>query len=249
MTLLLPLVLAAAILGVWQYLVRSRDVASIVLPAPTDIWSALVDGRQLLWSEAIVTLRHTLVGVVLATVIGVGLALALSTSWIVRTSVRPLIVALQAIPIVAIAPAFVLWFGIESTSKYVTVAFVCVFPVFFQAASTLATLPSREVDVLVVLRASRWEILRHVAAPQLLHRLLPSMQLLAGLGVVGAVVAEWSGSLNGLGALLQSSRRVSDSAQVWAVVTVLALIVMCLTGIVAFVGRFIARHYRADLSA
>jgi len=242
--LLAPVVVAGVIIVIWQLLVHQRDVARIVLPAPSDVWTSMVSSRSLLWEQALVTLRHAVVGVLFATLIGVLLAIVIWRSWWVSVSLKPIVVVLQAIPVVAIAPAFVLWFGLGPSSKYVTVGFVCVFPVFFQALATLTTLPQSQVDVLRVLHARPSHIWRHVAVPQLMVQLLPTFRLLCGLGIVGAVVAEWSGTYSGLGALLQSSRRVSDSAQVWACVATLALLVLLLTGVVAIGDRLLRRRYR-----
>ena len=234
------------LVAIWQLWIEVADIKQIVMPSPRDVWQILISSDSPIRDQTIATIRHALLGLFVATV--VGSLLAVVAWWIkpTSTSIWTLILIAQSIPVIAIAPAFVLWFGLDDMSKYVTVIFVCTVPAFIGAVRGFESMPLDQRDYLSTLGASRFELWRHSALPSAVPQMFAALRINAGLSIVAAVVAEWTGSLDGLGALLQSARRVSDSASVWACVVVLAVLTLTLNGVVALAESRIGSRYRQD---
>ena len=126
---MISLLLVAALLGGWELYADLGGVDDFILPAPSQIATALWDDRSLLWSNLLVTAQEVGLGILLALVLGFLLAVALHFSGALRRGVYPLLVASQAVPIVIIAPLLVVWFGFGIVPKLAIIALVCFFPV------------------------------------------------------------------------------------------------------------------------
>ncbi|HSS58549.1 MAG TPA: ABC transporter permease subunit, partial [Solirubrobacteraceae bacterium] len=126
---MMSLLLVAVLIGGWELYADLGGVDDFILPAPSQIATALWDDRSLLWSNLLVTAQEVGLGILLALVLGFVLAVALHFSRTLRRGVYPLLVASQAVPIVIIAPLLVVWFGFGMVPKLAIIALVCFFPV------------------------------------------------------------------------------------------------------------------------
>ena len=144
-----PLVFAAAVIGAWALLKAVTDIPDSSLPSPGQVVEALVDQRSLLAENAWVTLQEVLVGFAVAVVLGIALAVAIHASPIVERSVYPWLVVSQMVPVVAVAPVFVIWTGFDLRPKIMVIALVAFFPV---AVSTIDGLKAADRELLDLLR-------------------------------------------------------------------------------------------------
>jgi putative hydroxymethylpyrimidine transport system permease protein len=240
---LLPTVLLAALIGAWQLAASTGAMAEVLgledflVPSPAEIAEALWKNRSLLADNAWVTLQEIVIGLACALVAGVGFAVLMHLSSLVRDAAYPLIVASQTIPIVVIAPILLIWFGFGIGPKIVVVALICFFPI---AVNVLDGLRSTEPDAVKLMRsldASRWQIFRRVEAPAALPSFFTGAKIAVVVAPIGAVFGEWVGGSSGLGHLILEDNAKLEVAREFAAVAVLSAMALVLIGLIALAER------------
>ncbi|MBA3866050.1 MAG: ABC transporter permease [Solirubrobacterales bacterium] len=242
----LPVLLVAITLGAWQIaastgaLAQLFNLESFLVPSPAEVASSLWDNRALLAENAWVTLREVLAGFGCGLLAGVGSAVALHLSETLRRATYPLLVASQAIPIVAIAPILIVLFGFGVWPKLVIVALVCFFPITVNTLDGLRAVDPDAIKLMRSLDGSRWQIFRRVEAPTALPYTFSGAKVAVAVAVIGAVFAEWAGSsvgTGGLGALIRVDNALLQTSRLFAEVFVLAVIAIGLFGLLALAER------------
>jgi putative hydroxymethylpyrimidine transport system permease protein len=232
---LVPLGLIVAVLAVWEIVVRLRDTPRWFLPPPSAVASALVRSHGPLLHHTAVTLEEVLVGFALSLLIGIAFALAIDSSRVVERAFYPFVIASQAIPIIALAPILLIWFGYGMTPKVIVVALICFFPIVVNMVDGLRSVDPDAIDLLRSMGASRWTIYRIVMIPSSLPYLFSGTRIAAAVSVIGALIGEWIGSSAGLGYFMIRSAGQFATAQVFAAVFVSALLGLGLFGAVSLV--------------
>jgi NitT/TauT family transport system permease protein len=225
------------ILLVWEGLSGSRGkqfqlIEPGLLGKPSEIGQAFI---QLITSGSIflhiwVTVQEAIGGLLLAIVVGVTVGIALSYSRAASQITLPYIQVLNSIPRIALAPFFIIWFGIGLTSKILLAALAAFFPIFFTTYQGLQNIQAELVDAFWVMGASQWQILRMVILPSVVIWVIAGIRTSLGMALVGALVAEYIGSNQGLGFLLMSAQGVLNVDRAWAVLIFLAVIGIFLDG-------------------
>jgi NitT/TauT family transport system permease protein len=230
--------LAAALLA-WWLVSRLSGLPAFILPSPGQValrgWKALADGSLLL--HGLVTLSEVLLGLFFGTLAAVLLGYGIAKSRLFDRLVSPVLVATQAIPIVAIAPLLVIWFGPGMFSKVLICGLIVFFPVLVNTVVGLRAVPRSLHDLMHSLRASRGQILTRLEVPAALPILLGGLRIGATLSVIGAVVGELVGADKGLGFLINSARGQYDTALVFVAVFSLIALALGLYGLVALLER------------
>lgn len=216
-------------LALWAALSRWSGLPAFILPSPAQVaarlWQTVQDGT--LMRHASATLLEVLLGLFFGSLSATLLGYALARyRWLERL-LSPYLVASQAIPIVAIAPLIVIWFGPGLFSKVLICALIVFFPVLINTIVGLRGVPDNLRDLMRSLHATRWQILHHLEIPAALPIFLGGLRIGATLSVIGAVVGEFVGSDRGLGFLVNVGRGQFDTALVF--VAVFTLIVLALT--------------------
>lgn len=228
-----PVSLAAALLA-WWLISHYADLPAFILPSPEQVaarfWKALRDGSLLLHTAA--TLMEVTLGLLAGTTAAVVLGYAIAKSRLFEQLVSPYLVATQAIPVVAIAPLLVIWFGPGTFSKVLICALIVFFPVLVNTVVGLRAVPRPFYDLLHSLRARRAQVLRMLELPAALPVLLGGLRIGATLSVIGAVVGELVGSDHGLGFLVNVGRGQYDTALVFVAVFTLIALALVLYGLV-----------------
>jgi putative hydroxymethylpyrimidine transport system permease protein len=240
---LLPPLLLAALIGAWQLAVSTGAMADVLglepflVPSPAEIGESLWESRSLLADNAWVTLQEILLGLGCALFVGVGFAVLMHLSGIVRDASYPLIIASQTIPIIVISPILLVWLGFGIGPKVVVVALICFFPI---TVNTLGGLRSTEPDAIKLMRtldASRWQVLRRVEAPKALPNFFTGAKIAVVLAPIGAVFGEWVGSSAGLGHQILTDNGQLEVAREFAAVVVLSAMALILIGLLSLVER------------
>ena len=232
-----PAALLALLVGGWEALAKLGHVQNYLLPAPSEVASALWRDRDLLAPDAWVTAREVLFGFGLALAIGVLIALVLHLSPLLRRAAYPLVVASQAIPVVVIAPILVIWFGFGITPKLIVIALICFFPVVVNTLDGLEGVDRDQVKMMRTLGASRLDLLRRLELPSALPFLFSGAKVAVAVAVIGAVFGELVGSDAGLGHAIQVGTAELETARVFAAVLLLSVMAISLFGLVALVER------------
>lgn len=218
----------------WEILTRATDVSPLILPGPTVVIGTLVLNFGHLLTHAAITLAEAGLGFLLGAVVAVALAVAFQFSATAKRSLYPYAIAVKAIPLVALAPIIVVWFGTGASSKVVLAAIISFFPVLVNTVQGLRSVESEALDLMVTFSASKAEVLRKVRFPTALPYIFSGMKISATFAVVGAVVAEFVGSQRGIGYLIKSSSYYLDTSLTFAAIIVAAAAGLAFFGAVAF---------------
>jgi len=245
---LMPPVLAlVVIVAVWEALVRVLDVPLYLLPPPSAIARAAATGLGDLALAASVTARAALYGFLLSAVIGTLSAIVLSASRVLERALYPYTVFLQTVPIVAIAPLLVLWFGAGMRAVTVSAFIVSVFPVIANALAGIRSVEPALRDLFRLYGASRFATLTKLEMPSALPSLVTGLRVAAGLAVIGAIVGEFvagfSDSGGGLGILILSSYRQLRTDLLFAAVFFASMLGLLLFGLVNLTGYFLLSRW------
>ena len=233
----LVLISILAALGLWEAYVHIRRLPAFILPTPGQVaarfWQALVDGSLLRHSAY--TLLEVLTGLLIGSLLATILGYLLAKSPLLEHLAAPYLVASQAIPIVAIAPLLVIWFGPGISSKVLICALIVFFPVLVNTVVGLRAVPENLHDLMRSLHASRAQTLRYLEVPAALPIFLGGLRIGATLAVIGAVVGEFVGSDRGLGFLINVGRGQYDTALVFAAILALVFMALGLYGVVVLI--------------
>ena len=232
-----PVAIVAALVGGWELLARLGNVQDYLLPAPSEVARALVDDRSLLLPDAWVTAREVLLGFGLAIAAGLGIAIALHLSPVLRRALYPLVIASQAVPVVVIAPILVIWLGFGIAPKLIVIALICFFPVVVNTLDGLRSVDPDQTKMLQTLDASRWDVFCRLELPHALPYLFSGAKVAVAVSVIGAVFGELVGSDAGLGHAIQIGTAELLTARVFAAVLILSVMAIALFGLVAAAER------------
>ncbi len=242
----IPVGLVAAVIAGWEVTVRLRDTPRWFLPPPSIVASALVTSRATLLHHTWVTLQEVLVGFALSLVLGILVALAIASSRVVERAFYPFVIASQAIPIIALAPILLIWFGYGMTPKVIVVGLICFFPIVVNTVDGLRSVDPELIDLLRSMGAGRVAIYRIVMIPSSLPYLFSGTRIAAAVSVIGALIGEWVGSSAGLGYFMIRSAGQFATAKVFAAVLVSAVLGLVLFGLVSILERFFLPWQRAQ---
>lgn len=201
---------------------RGFDIAPFFLPAPPDVAEAYRRHGPYLVGEAAATAAHTLTGFGIATAAGVAGAVGLASWGWLRDAALPLLVAVQAVPKVALAPLLIVWLGFGHTSKITLVALLSFFPVLVSTLAGLTSTPAELVDLARSLAASRRQTFLRIRLPAALPQLFTGLKLAITLALIGAVVAQLTTPNVGLGAVIVLATQSADTPLAFAAIALLA---------------------------
>jgi len=229
LNILVPLVLGAVLLLLWEGVVTVRHIPPYVLPAPSAIARALVDNFSSLMDSLWSTLAVTLEGLLAALVAGVAVAIAFSQSRLIERALYPYAVVLQVTPVVAIAPLILIWVGFEHINAALALiaALVAFFPILSNSTLGLKSADFNLVDLMRLYGATRWQILWRLRLPSALPYLLGALKIAGGLALIGAVVAEFvagSGTATGLAWRIVEAGNRLEIATMFAALALLAFL-------------------------
>jgi putative hydroxymethylpyrimidine transport system permease protein len=240
---LLPLTVIVLLLGLWEiaaqwdWIANALNIQDFLVPAPSDIATSLWDDRSLLASNAWVTLKEVLIGFLIAAVAGVAFALLIHLSDTARRAIYPLLVASQTIPIVILAPILVVWFGFGLAPKLVIVALICFFPITVNMLDGLRSVDPDLTKMLRSLGAGRLQRLWRAEIPTALPFAFSGARVAITVSVIGAVFAEYVGSSEGLGHLINQAQAQLLTARSFAAVVVLSAMAIALFALVTLLER------------
>ncbi len=244
--MLAPLVLVA-LLGLWELIVHVGEYPPFILPSPRLVWQrglmALQDGSLLLHTR--VTLQEVFGGLALGLSAALLLGYALAKSRTVERLLAPYLAASQAIPIVALAPLLVIWFGGGHLSKILVCALTLFFPVLVNTIVGIRSVDPELVELMHSLRATRWQTLRLLELPAALPVLLGGLKIGVTLSVIGAVVGEFVGSDRGLGFMVNLARGLFDTPLMFVALFTLMAIALILYLLVSLLeNRLLRWHWK-----
>ena len=233
-------VLALGVLVLWEVGVRAFGVPAFLLPGPVEISSAFIGSWDLLLRHAVPTAMEAVVGFIGAMVAGGLSGVLISRSALAERSLYPWLVASQTLPVIAVAPVLVTWFGYGALPKVLVVVLFCFFPI---TVGVVDGLRATDPDLLRLMRsfgASRWKTFFAVEAPGALPFVFGGVRLAVTYCVVGAVIGEWVGSSEGLGFLMIQDKNQFETPRLFAEIALLSMMGVALFLSVALAQRLLA---------
>ena len=243
------LLVVGAIVVAWELLVRALAIDPIVLPAPSRILSALWDARLVAAGHAWTTLVETVVGFTVSVIFAVAAALAMDAIPWVRRAVYPLLVGSQTIPIVAVAPLLVIWFGVGLNPKILVVVLVTFFPVTVALLDGLAGTGRDATSLFETMGASRRQVLLKLRLPGALPSFFTGLRIAVTYAVIGAIFGEQVGAVNGLGIWMILSKNLFRTDLVFGAILVTAVLTVGLWLLVGVAERLTIPWYRESRRA
>lgn len=236
-------------LFIWELAIQLGRFPAFILPPPNLVWASfvqvLLDGTLL--RHSLVTLEEVLVGLALGVAAATGLGYLLAKSRAFERLLAPYVVASQSIPVVAIAPLLVIWFGTGLFSKVLICALIVFFPVLVNTIVGVHSVPDELRDLMRSLQATRWQTFKLLDAPAAMPVFLGGLRIGATLSVIGAVVGEFVGADRGLGFLINRARGQYDTALVFVAVFTLIVMALALYGSVILIEtRLLSWRQRPD---
>lgn len=232
-----PFLLLIALGVLWEIAVHLTDTPRWMLPAPSDIAGSFRNDWRMLVEHAQVTLLEVLVGFGIALVTGLMAGIAIDRSGIVERAIYPLLIASQTIPMVVLAPLFLIWFGYGLLPKVLITALVAFFPL---AVNTVDGLRAADREVLSLLRsmgAGEWQRFRLAKIPAAMPSIFSGARLAVTFSVIGAVFGELVGAKAGLGYLMDRSAAQFETSRVFAAIFILAMMGVGLFLLVSLIER------------
>lgn len=233
-----PLIGIVAFLLVWELLVRVLKVPVYILPAPSVVLRNVAVNWRSLAGAAAFTVQPMILGFLLAVVLGVLIALGIAFSAKVQAIAYPLLVFLQIVPKIAVAPLFIIWFGFGMIPKVLLVFLLSFFPIVVAAITAFRSIEPEIMELVRSTGAGRLRTFRMVQLPHAMPALFGGFKVAAALAATAAVVAEFVASDRGLGYLLLEYNGNLDTAGSFAAIFILSALGLALFGVVELLEGF-----------
>ena len=231
------ILIAVALLVLWEFAVRALGIKEYLLPPPTRIWLEFAKRSGTVMGGALTTAQEILGGYLLAVAVSIPFALAVTYSRFMENAVYPVVVFLQIVPKIAIAPLFIIWFGFGYTPKLLIVFLLSFFPIVVASIAGFKSVDPEIMDFARTTGASGWKLFAKIRLPQALPDIFTGMKIGAALSATAAIVAEFVASDKGLGYLLLQYNGNLDTLMVFAVIILLSLIGLAIYYAVEFIER------------
>ena len=232
------------VLALWELGTILFEADKRLIPAPSDVVSALASKPGAYLRNAWITIQEMVIGLVVGTAVGISLGVVLTYSRLARSAVYPWLIVSQTIPIPAIAAVLVIWFGFSMLPKVIVVALIVFFPVAVATADGLRAVDQEMIRLMRSFGASKARIFREVRIPVALPYVFTGLKVAATLSVLGAVFGEWVGARGGLGYLLLLENRAVNTDSVFAIIFLLSVLGVSFFGLVVLLERLTIPWHR-----
>jgi ABC-type nitrate/sulfonate/bicarbonate transport system permease component len=230
----------------WEVIVDVFQINSLLLPAPSAIISAYFVHSFILWPHIFQTLVETIIGLLLAVILGSFVAIVIRLSSLFKVTVYPLLIISQTIPIIALAPLLLIWFGFTILPKVIIVTLVCFFPITIAFADGMEKINPEFIKLMQSMGASRFQILTQAEIPGALPLFFSGLRIATAYSVTGAIVGEYVGGYQGLGIYMQNAAHSYATTLVFVVIIISAFLSIILFGIVSFLEYIFLPWNRKD---
>ncbi len=232
-----PVLIVAGTLAGWEALVRVFDVKPYLLPAPTRIAGRIVSDWPILYDNFLVTLEEIALGFMLAVVVSMILGTLIAHWGAFRRGVYPLVIASQTVPIIAIAPVLVIWFGYNIVPRVLVTALIAFFPLVVNVVTGFRAVEREFADFFRSLEATPVQMFLKLSLPSAMPYIFAGLKISITLAVIGATVSEWIGAEKGLGSLIFRDTSQLDTVRVFAAIVMLSVCGIGLFCLVALIER------------
>jgi NitT/TauT family transport system permease protein len=243
----LPVLFAAVMVLAWQVLTVRLHVSSMLLVPPSDIWDVLVQAWPILMLQTWPTLVNTVVGFLMASVLGIALGGALVVSRRIEQALWPHVLIFQLIPKVAVAPLFIIWLGMGPSSRLAFAVFLSFFPIAVSAATGFRSADKTALRLCQSLTATTWQTFSRVRVPYAIPHIFAGLKVGVTVAIIGVVIGEFVTAQEGLGYIIMFASSAAQTALVFTAIALLCGIGLLMYGAVAIAELLVRRWYGAPI--
>lgn len=233
-----PIFFTLFILFVWELYSSSGPSYFLFLPSPSAVGKAFFNNWDIILRQSAATVQETVIGFLSAVVLGIFFSLLISFSRMAKKTFYPLLIISQTIPMIALAPLLLIWFGYDLTPKIILVVLYCFFPITVAVIDALNNVDEDYLKLARSMNASPVQIFRLVRFPFSYPALFTGLKIAATYAVTGAIVGEFIGSYEGLGVLMRSAANSHASALVFASILMVVILSLLLFSLVSLAEKF-----------
>ncbi len=232
-----PIIFFIAVLLIWESLSRSGAFPPFILPSPSSIIVSLVTNFRSMQYDILITLYEALAGFIIAIILSFIIAILMDSIAGFKKTIYPVLIISQTIPIIIVAPLFIIWFGYGYTPKLVIVTLICFFPITISLLQSLSSVDRDLMDLLRSMGSSRLQIYRYVKIPSSLAGFFSGLKIAATYSIMGATIGEWVGGKNGLGVYMIRAKQSFATDRVFAAIIVITVLSIILLKLIEFAEK------------
>ncbi len=234
---LYPLITVFAAVILWGIVTEIFDIPSYILPGPVQVIRAFIKDFPLIMYHAAATLGEGALGIAVSVVISILIAVWMDRSPAAKKTIYPLLVISQTVPVMAIAPLLIIWFGFGMAPKIILVVIMCFFPITVNMTDGFAQVDRDCLNMFRVWNASERQILRHLKFPAALPYFFSGLRISVTWMLVAAILSEWLGGSRGIGVYMLRSKQAYALDKVFASVIFVVLVSLILIGILNLIRK------------
>lgn len=231
-----PALVIAALLLLWELVVQIAQIPLYVLPAPSDTIKTFVLEFPTLMRHALITVMEALAGMGISFVLGIVIGILIDAMPTFKKCIYPILVVTQTVPVIVLAPIFIIYMGFGYAPKILTVVLMCFFPIVVSFSDGLGQMDTGYLNLVRTYGGSRFQLYRIVKIPSAMISLLSGLKVAATYSISGAVVGEWIASQSGLGYYLIRAKNGYMLDKVFACVLMIVLLSLLMNGVVKLFG-------------
>jgi ABC-type nitrate/sulfonate/bicarbonate transport system permease component len=234
---LYPVVTIVAVILAWEIVVRAANVPSYIIPAPSRVALAFASDIELIAHHAKATLFEVALGLSLSVAIALGVAVLMDNFAIIRKALYPILIISQTIPVIAVAPILIIWFGFGYPPKVIVIILMCFFPMSVSLIDGFSQVDRDLINYFRVIGASRAQLYRHLKFPHALPYFLAGLKIAVTYTVMAAVIAEWLGGNEGIGVYMLRAKQSFALDKMFAAIVLVVAVSLLLIALINLVAR------------
>ena len=232
-----PVIFFLALLFIWEAISRLGIFPPFVLPSPSSIILSLITDFTSMQYDILITLYEALTGFIIAIVLSVVISVIMDSIIGVKKTLYPILIISQTVPIIIIAPLFIIWFGYGYTPKVVIVILICFFPITISLLQALAAVDRERIDLLKSMGSNKFQIYKYVKIPSAMPGFFSGLKIAATYSIMGATIGEWVGGKSGLGVYMIRAKQSFETDRVFAAIIVITVLSILLLKIIEFAEK------------
>jgi len=229
---IIPIIFQFILILVWQISTEIGSVPKYILPSPKDIILSLFNILPNIKIHIYTTLKEAMMGFIISIFISIVLVLLMDNYKIIRKCFYPILVVSQTIPVITLAPLFMIWFGFGITPKVIAVILVCFFPIVISLLDGLDSVDKDMINLLRAMGASKFQIFKYVKFPGSIISFFSGLRIAATYSIMGAIIGEWLGGDVGLGVYMIRVKHSYALDKVFACILIIVCLSMALFGLI-----------------
>lgn len=231
-----PALVILALLGIWELAVRIGHIPLYVLPSPSATICTLAEELPVLLKHTGITVMEALSGMGISFIVGIVMGVLIDAMPLFKSCIYPILVVTQTVPVIVLAPIFIIYMGFGYGPKILTVVLMCFFPIVVSFSDGLGQMDEGYMNLIRTYGGTKWQLYRIVKIPSAMISLLSGLKVAATYSISGAVVGEWIASQSGLGYYLIRAKNGYMLDKVFACVIVIILLSLLMNGLVKLLG-------------